>query len=182
MKNNTIANLTRMEILGAANRVVLTRGVNALTLDAVALEAGVSKGGLLYHFPSKNKLIEGMVEYLIKEFDSILAVELEKNNGDWLSAYIHASFQENTKLDQVGSALFAAAANNPELLKPLQDHYAQWQQQAETSAPSPELGLIIRMALDGLWISDLLDFSPPDQAMRRKMLTTLLKLAGRDAN
>ena len=37
------------------------KGVAKLTLEAVAKEAGVSKGGLLYHFSNKEALIEGMI-------------------------------------------------------------------------------------------------------------------------
>jgi AcrR family transcriptional regulator len=180
MKQKDISSTTRTTILEAANRVVLEKGIGALTLDAAALEAGVSKGGLLYHFPSKNKLIEGMIELLIAEFDSTLEMELAKTNGDWLSAYIRASFQSNPKLDKVGSALFAAVANNFELLEPLRAHYAQWQDKVTEYAASAEIGTIIRLAIDGLWVSDLLDFAPPASATRKKMLTALLQLAGKE--
>ena len=181
MKQKDISLTTQTTLLEASAKVVLDKGVGALTLDAVALEAGVSKGGLLYHFPSKNKLIEGMIERLIAEFDSMLETELEKSNGDWLSAYIRTSFQSDPKLDSMGSALFVAIANNPELLEPLRAHYAEWQDKVIASAASPETGTIIRMAIDGLWVSDLLDFAPPSSATRKKMLTALLQLAGKDS-
>ncbi|MDO8275460.1 MAG: TetR/AcrR family transcriptional regulator, partial [Serpentinimonas sp.] len=44
---------TRNALLEATNTVILRDGIAHLTLEAVAKEAGVSKGGLLYHFPSK---------------------------------------------------------------------------------------------------------------------------------
>jgi AcrR family transcriptional regulator len=47
-------------ILDAAEELVCTRGIAGFTLDAVAQAAGVSKGGLLYHFRSKDSLIAGM--------------------------------------------------------------------------------------------------------------------------
>ena len=47
-------------ILDAAEGLILTRGVAGFTLDGVAQAAGVSKGGLLYHFRSKDSLISGM--------------------------------------------------------------------------------------------------------------------------
>ena len=181
MKQKDISSTTQTTLLEAAAKVVLDKGVGALTLDAVALEAGVSKGGLLYHFPSKNKLIEGMIERLIAEFDSMLEAELTKSNGDWLSAYIRASFQSNPKLDSMGSALFAAVANAPELLQPLREHYAKWQNKVTETAASPELGTIIRMAIDGLWVSDLLDFAPPSSATRKKMMNALLQLAEKES-
>ena len=48
-------------MLDAAEVVVVRQGIANLTLDAVAAEAGLSKGGLLHHFPSKDRLIEAMV-------------------------------------------------------------------------------------------------------------------------
>ncbi|GAA4836428.1 TetR/AcrR family transcriptional regulator [Actinomycetospora corticicola] len=41
---------------------VVSEGPETVTLDAVAARAGVSKGGLLYHFGSKEALLEGMLE------------------------------------------------------------------------------------------------------------------------
>src|SRR5262245_2150654 len=51
----------RDRLLDAAEAVVVRQGIANLTLDAVAAEAGLSKGGLLHHFPTKDKLVEGMV-------------------------------------------------------------------------------------------------------------------------
>ncbi|MCD2188898.1 TetR/AcrR family transcriptional regulator [Actinomycetospora soli] len=41
---------------------VVSEGPETVTLDAVAARAGVSKGGLLYHFGSKEALLAGMLE------------------------------------------------------------------------------------------------------------------------
>ena len=43
----------RSQILDAAEAVVMRDGVRNLTLDAVAQQSSISKGGLLYHFPTK---------------------------------------------------------------------------------------------------------------------------------
>ena len=51
----------RDAMLAAAERVVIRQGIANLTLDAVAAEAGMSKGGLLHHFPSKDRLVEALV-------------------------------------------------------------------------------------------------------------------------
>jgi hypothetical protein len=81
----------------------------------------------------------------------------------------------------MGSALFAAVANAPELLQPLRAHYVKWQNKVIETAASPEIGTIIRMAIDGLWVSDMLDFAPPSSATRKKMMNTLLQLAGKES-
>src|SRR6185436_20683971 len=48
---------TREEILAAARKVLIGSGVGAMTLEAVAAEAGMSKTGLYYYFPSKDALV-----------------------------------------------------------------------------------------------------------------------------
>jgi AcrR family transcriptional regulator len=54
---------SRDRILAASVHVALRDGVSSMTLDAVAREAGVSKGGLLYHFASKDELIAAMLQH-----------------------------------------------------------------------------------------------------------------------
>ena len=44
-------------------------GARALTLDAVAAEAGVSKGGVLYHFATKRALIDGLIARWLDDFE-----------------------------------------------------------------------------------------------------------------
>jgi AcrR family transcriptional regulator len=177
MKQKDISSATQIAILDAANRVILDQGVEALTLEAVAQQAGVSKGGLLYHFPSKKKLIAAMINRLIAEVDSSLAEELVKSGGDYLTAYIRASFVINPERDKISCALFAAIAHDPDLIKPLQARFFEMQREIAAAAVSPEIGTILRLALDGLWISDLFGFAPPPPELREKMLGALLAIA-----
>ncbi len=51
----------RESILDAVIRVVGKHGLFNTTIDAVASEAGISKGGVLHYFPSKRELLQGMV-------------------------------------------------------------------------------------------------------------------------
>ena len=60
----------RAELLDAAIAVIRRDGARALTLDAVAAEAGVSKGGVLYHFASKRALIDGLLERWLDDFEA----------------------------------------------------------------------------------------------------------------
>ena len=53
--------MDRDRMLDAAEVVVTRHGIANLTLDAVAAEAGMSKGGLLHHFPSKDRLVDALV-------------------------------------------------------------------------------------------------------------------------
>ena len=50
---------TRARIRVAAAKVIERDGAGHLTLEKVAAEADLSKGGLLYHYPSKDALLQG---------------------------------------------------------------------------------------------------------------------------
>src|SRR6476620_7880035 len=89
---------TRQQILHAAFALIRREGVARLTIEAVAQEAGLSKGGVLYHFRSKESFIQAMVASLVERFDAdIAAARPEEPNGErsapgnWLRAYIRAS-------------------------------------------------------------------------------------------
>ena len=60
------------QLLDAAIAVIRRDGAQALTLDAVAAEAGVSKGGVLYHFATKRALIDGLIERWLDDFEAQL--------------------------------------------------------------------------------------------------------------
>ncbi|MDQ8041603.1 helix-turn-helix domain-containing protein [Cellulosimicrobium sp. XJ-DQ-B-000] len=54
----------RAKVLRAFASLLVEQGERAATLEAVAERAGVSKGGLLYHFGSKDALADGLTEHL----------------------------------------------------------------------------------------------------------------------
>ncbi|NDW04776.1 TetR/AcrR family transcriptional regulator [Jiella pacifica] len=56
------ATTTREKILDAANRLFYAEGVRAVSVDAVADGAGITKKTLYYHFRSKDDLIAAYLE------------------------------------------------------------------------------------------------------------------------
>ena len=52
---------TRLKILAAARAIIIEKGTDSLSIDRVIKEAGVSKGSFMYHFPSRQALIEALV-------------------------------------------------------------------------------------------------------------------------
>jgi AcrR family transcriptional regulator len=177
MKNSK----TRDKLIQAANGIVLQDGINQLTLEAVAQKAGISKGGLLYHFPSKEALIQGMIEHYLVRFEtrlqSHLPAEEARKRGDWLRAYILATFQADDEENAISSSLLAAIAVNPDLLQPMRERYTLWQAHIEADVTDRTTAAIIVMALDGLWVADLLDLSAVDKTNRDQVLTKLLELS-----
>ena len=174
---------TRQQILHAAFALIRREGVARLTIEAVAQEAGLSKGGVLYHFRSKESLIQAMVASLVERFDAdIETARREEPEGErgapggWLRAYIRSSAGP-AEDDEDTVALLAAVSNDPRLLAPLQEQYARWQTQAEADGVDPALATVIRLALDGLWMADLFGLAPPQGALRDQVFAALERLA-----
>src|SRR6476659_609770 len=89
---------TRQQILHAAFALIRREGVARLTIEAVAQEAGLSKGGVLYHFKTKESLISAMIASLVERFDADIETARSEEpegeraaSGSWRRAYIHAS-------------------------------------------------------------------------------------------
>lgn len=165
----------RDEVLDAVARVIHRDGAAALTLDAVAAEAGVSKGGLLYHFPAKDDLIRGLVDRLVARFDARVAGALAGGQRSFLEAYVVASVEDDDIA--TAAALVAAVALSPSLLDPLRARYGQWSRDLAASGLDQTTVLLIRLALDGLWFSDALALDPPTPAARQALARALIALS-----
>ncbi|GED70442.1 TetR family transcriptional regulator [Brevibacillus reuszeri] len=167
------------ELLNAVSRIINTKGVSYLTLENVANEAGVSKGGLLHYFPNKKALIEGGITSVIEKYTENLEKSSQKDSdpGHTLRAYIEVSMHDP---DQLTAGLLAAIATDPELLKPLQDHYAVWQRHVENDGLDPVFATIIRLAIDGLWFCDMFGLTSVEPELREKVLNELVALTRKD--
>lgn len=181
-RTTSTARATRENILHAAAQIVTAQGVATLTLEAVAHTAGVSKGGLLYHFPSKDALIGGMIEALLDEFEQELALHLQSEPdlaapGAWLRAYTATWFATDSADVTASAGLLAAVATNPQLLAPARARFAQWQERATHDGVDPALATLIRLALDGLLLADMLQLAPPEAGLRQQLGQLLHDLA-----
>jgi AcrR family transcriptional regulator len=159
---------TKDRLLDAAGAVVMREGAQALTLDAVAEEAEVSKGGLLYHFKSKRDLVEGMVERWLAEFGR----EMEGEDADFVRGYIKASAPAGNEL-----GMLAALVADPSLLVAVRKQYGIWQDRVEREGRDPVDATVARLAADGLWLAELLGMGPPTGELRERVLQRLLELA-----
>lgn len=174
---------TKGRIIDAAEEVVLRDGVAHLTLEAAAAEAGLSKGGVLYHFPTRDALVAGMVDKIIDEFDrDIEAHHADPGEpGSFTRAYIRATMSPISstleRQDRLGAALIAAAAGAPALLAPLRAAADRWQHRLERDGLDPTVATLLRLACDGLWLCDLFGLAPPSAALRASLEDRLELLA-----
>jgi AcrR family transcriptional regulator len=174
-------------ILTAAERVALRDGVLHLTVEAVAREAKLSKGGVLYHFATKESLIQAMLDRLIQYCEQEIAQHQQNDAapGRWTRAYVRktlaplttypgeAAFPESK---EVGAGLIVAAATNPKLLEPLRKRFRTWQRAIERDGISPTRATVVRLAVDGLWLADVLGIWSLSDKLRRQVLNELIRL------
>ncbi|MFV0285102.1 MAG: TetR/AcrR family transcriptional regulator [Demequina sp.] len=167
----------RSAILDAALRVVERAGVTAVTFESVAQEAGLTKGGLVYHFPSRHALLVSLQEHLAEQWESALVAAAGKPAAEAAATERAAAYARvaTTSATRAELLLVAEAATDPALAQP-------WVQLMESWAPPPPSGsplspeeadrLIAHLAADGLWIYETLTgiALPPetrDQLSRR---------------
>ena len=181
MRQRRSAQETRTLLFEAASRILRAGGLNHLTLAAVAREAGLSKGGLLYHFPTKEALIEALFEYHNDLFESRLA-ELAAAQADrpgaWLRAYARASIEQITDPETASlySSLFAAEERYATAHRLMRQKYARWQTQVDDCGLEPDWASLIRLTVDGLWFSEMHHYAPLPPARREQIVALIEQL------
>lgn len=171
---------TRARLLGAAAERIAAAGLERLTLDEVAAAAGVSKGGLLHHFPTKLALLEGLVGHLAEEFFArltrVLADEPADGRGRWARAYIRATFDTPTVEVALMSALAAATPTYPGLVAIFFAAFATLDADHDDGLPVARRTLI-RLACDGLALAEVSGWPSIDATIRAALFDELMGLS-----
>lgn len=170
----------RNSLLDAAEAVVVGHGIAALTLDAVAAEAGVSKGGLLHHFPSKDRLVEAMVERSAESWRGCYMGACERTPegpGRLARALLDHCLSDaeswTEELKRSSCACFAALAQNPALIEPMRKTYADLHRRIAEDGLPPGVGEAVAAAIDGLWLYWVLGLAEVDQALVARVRSAL---------
>jgi Transcriptional regulator len=158
--------------------------VAKLTLGEAAKAAGLSKGGILYHFRSKDDLVRGMIERLINRMDEEdLAHYAQEPEGPyrWLRSSIRTAFDPvGPACDSVGGALLAAVTVNPELMAPVHAKYAEWTERIHSDSPDPMLAGLICMAMDGYYFGRMMGLKPCSREEEDRMRDFILSLLNKE--
>ena len=166
---------TRDRILDAFAHLLIDQGERAATLEAVAVAAGLSKGGLLYHFGSKDALVEG----LLARLDALVADDVEQIRAASAGAVdylIRTSMSEGTVLDQsIGAAVRLAQGAHPLANAALAATRRQWLSVIEEAVGDPDVAEVIMLVSDGLYYESTLA-SPGQPAVDDTSTTRLDRL------
>lgn len=81
----------RQQIIEAAARVIVQKGIEKTSLSDIAAEAGISKGSLYYYYASKDELIFDIAQAHINQISENLFSIIEESKGN-------ASFEDMLKI------------------------------------------------------------------------------------
>lgn len=145
---------TRDRVLDAFETLLVTQGSRAATLDAVAAQAEVSKGGLLYHFHSKDELVDGMLARL-REQGARDAEAMSRSPKGPVDYYLETSVDSGSDFDR---ALIAAGRiaqeNDHRAADALADLREGWFAVLREHLGDESLARTIQLIGDGLYFDD----------------------------
>jgi AcrR family transcriptional regulator len=171
---------TRERLIDAALHTLQAHGASALTLSLVAKQAGVSKGGLLHHFPTKEALIGALLSDLFADFEVKVQRYLEQElpkPGRTLRAYIRATFDEQPLPMEVLTLLMSAIAEHESLLRMVQGDLTVWHERLMNDGIPPARATIIRQAVDAYWTERALHLDDAGEpALRQQIVDELIRM------
>jgi AcrR family transcriptional regulator len=171
---------SRELILQAAENIVARRGPAHLTLETAAHEAKVSKGGLFYHFRSKEALLEAMI---LRSMELLLSEQMkveESLNGERngkMKANIIGTLRHLEGQRPVLTAVIAAIASDPKLVEPMRNSIRrEFQDLSKGLTLQTEDIAILFLASQGLLLLELLNLSFLTPGQIRKVAQRMLQM------
>ena len=169
-------------VLAAAEALVASKGVKSLTMDAVAAQAGVSKGAVLHHFRSKDALIAGMVSRQLEAIRAGRRSEAEELPDRQNRALLAVLAQSSKRFrDEVGfpPALMVAAIENSECLGEIRAYGDDTFRQIRADSTAPEESTVLGYAALGVLLSRALGFATLDHEDGARLFATMELMARR---
>jgi len=175
---------TRRALLDGAARAVTRHGA-IVSLEVIARDAGVSKGGLLHHFASKDALLVALVEDLLEQFSAAVHEQLDpadEQPGRLVRAYVRATFDGLGQDEQARelATLMAALGNLPEVVRVAQEDGQRWKDAFAADGLDPHRATVITRAADGVAMAFLFEghLDEDERDSTRDLLLALTRQAG----
>jgi AcrR family transcriptional regulator len=143
-------------ILAAARAIAVRDGAAHVSIEAIAREAGLSKGGVLHNFPTKRALMEAMLEEMLEEHRAPSATLPETDPCSTLQQHLLTLRSLSSSDSDLSMAILAVAAVEPDLLEPLRNDLKADLAGIESESNDPETARILFFALQGIRFHKLL--------------------------
>lgn len=167
---------TRDRLLDAFEGLLIAHGVRAATLDAVAAAAEVSKGGLLYHFPSKAALVQGQRERLAELGHADVAAMRDAPQGA-SEYYLRESTASGGPLDRaLIAAVRLAEEAGDDATDVLDELRERWYAELLAELGDPAVAHAVQLMGDGMYYNAVTGVRDPKAL--EDALTVLARLRG----
>lgn len=169
--------LAREKVLDAFEAILVTTGERAATMDATARAAGVSKGGLLYHFASKEALEAGILDRLHVLVDEYVAQLTGASEGP-VASFLRSSVMQNVPLDRAILATARLAQGGSATAgDALRDVREQWAEALRPHVKDEAALDLVMLVSDGLFFNNALaDGSIPGPVPQGAAMDALVAL------
>lgn len=170
--------LVRRALMDQGIQLALDQGLAAVTVQAVASAVGVTKGGFMHHFPTKQSLVDAIFAELMasidREMDDAMAHDPEPY-GSFTRAYVIGALE----MDWEGrgspqAPLSAFMLTDPALRAIWAQWYAERMQRHHATDGDVSLG-IVRLAADGIWLAGISGVALPDKTLLRQRLLAMIQ-------
>lgn len=165
-------------LLDAAERVIKRQGMASTTIEAVAAEAGLSKGGLFYHFSSKKDMLLQLLERFERQFYAQrqeIYDSLPEGPHRLLKATVIASVRIPAKRETSISNVLALL-DDVELRELVRKMKLRTLREITEKFPKPEKALMALLVVDGLWVMDMFAENAISYEMEKSIIDQLLEL------
>lgn len=165
-------------IIHATLSVMLRDGLRNLSMDAVARESNLSKGGLFHHFHSKDELLAGLMHFVAEHMRQALTERAERDPhpGGWLRALVTLAFSDveprpadltpaealllSTLKERLLASLLAIAAHDRTLLNPMKAVFFGVAQRLRAE-PEGDDQIALWLAVEGLMFFRIMQLMQP---------------------
>ncbi len=170
----------RAKILDAAERIVKSHGAAKLTFEEIAAESGVTRGGITYHFPTKELLLQALVQRDVEHWSAREASHLAQLGDDPAApvlAHLRSCTDDDPERRRFVGGMLGAVAHDPSLLEPVRE-FQRENQPIAAAMSEHELRLwVLRLAADGLFWMETLKCTELPPGMRERVIAEIEKLA-----
>ncbi len=193
--------VTKDKICEAAMQLAIRDGLLAMTLENVAKQAGISKGGVMYHFPSKDELVRGVLDYFSEQCETMLmrrVIDDPEPRLRWARCMLDCLFPESAASDRrtdVGEissdvlsrffmAMLAGAVTSPAAMLPLRELATRMRKRFMSDPNEGMEQILVWLAIDGLFLwqfMGLIDSNDPMIAQVGETLRARIRLKLEDS-
>lgn len=171
--------VSKEKVLQAAERIVQRQGAGSLTYDQLVKESGVTRGGITYHFPTKDLLLRALMERDMQQWEAMeknLRPRIDNQEAADLIGSMRAMTRTSDEQRRFVAGMLSAITHDQELLEPIREMNRE-RYEGQKGSPKEVNLMILELAAAGLFWQDITRCHEVPEAMRKKVIARLEALA-----